>query len=836
MSIFRLNCIRQYKFLFLILLLFLGASNIGAQESKDGINKTRGINYGLPSGYSQVGSTLLCYRVTSDFIDFQGMFGDRYYGSTYSNKGYKVAMKIDNKSAIRMNCLNGTVSNGVKFQAEVVAQADLAQVRYYVTNNNTYDVTISLGTHADVQIGNNDHAPILRKKDTAGNTYGLSMLDGQGAQLCALFGAGLSGVTSVDDFWFGFFTNNSDANNMVGNYFSGKNYMVENGSYDSGMGWCWKNRLIPAGQTVVFCWLIGVGDVKLEPRSSFEVTPDDPEGWNDLSRPHRLRLSGNYESPAGQSGIIDYAVENETEWHTLTEIIESGREFTNDLVVNFDPTLPVHTIRFRTRDLVGNTTILPSIVWPDMAFNPVSGIIDMTYTGDPLYQTGLTCDIPEDHYEVKFYNNNINAGIASFSAEGVFPYTIGRKTYTFKINPAPLTGGVKFKTSEIVYDGNAKTPEWSFTESVFSKLVKDKDFTGVYTNNILPGTATLTITGKNNYEGKIVANFTIDKAPIRDNLYKFVLPQSIVYYDSNPHGASVTVADGVGDPIIRYSKNNTNQTDAPIEPGDYNVYLEIAEGKLYYGLSNTKIGSFSIVVDDLNDYLNSLHDTQDDLNGNSYTRQFLNTDWQALYVPFSLSFNDWSDKFEVASMSKFCQYDDDKDGNPDRQELEAVILRSSSDKLKANTPYLIRAKVPGTYKIAVEASNFVSENVNTVTYSAGDTELTVTGNYVAQNGLKSMERYRLLGGSLSIPSKDEEVLPPYRWYATIGNSDKAKVRISFVDNATGIEPIDVDTEEIIGERRVYDLSGRRINISKDTPISSLPKGIYIINNKKFIIK
>ena len=190
----------------------------------------------------------------------------------------------------------------------------------------------------------------------------------------------------------------------------------------------------------------------------------------------------------------------------------------------------------------------------------------------------------------------------------------------------------------------------------------------------------------------------------------------------------------------------------------------------------------------------------------------------------------------MASLSRFCQYDEDDNGEVDRQELEAVILRSNSETLKANTPYLIRAKKAGTYNFTVNSSNQVAEEINSFTYSASGAKMVITGNYANQSGLKSAGRYRLMGGSLSIPTKDEEVLPPYRWYATIGNSDNAKVRITFVDNATGIEPIDVDTEEIIGERRVYDLSGRRINISKDTPISSLPKGIYIINNKKFIIK
>ena len=245
-----------------------------------------------------------------------------------------------------------------------------------------------------------------------------------------------------------------------------------------------------------------------------------------------------------------------------------------------------------------------------------------------------------------------------------------------------------------------------------------------------------------------------------------------------------------------------------------------------------------IEEDDLQEYLNSLNsfdDPQDVLSGSIYTRQFLNTEWQSLYVPFSLSYSDWSNNFDVARLSKFSQYDEDDDGEADRQELEVVIMRSSTDVLKANTPYLIRAKKAGTYNFTVNPSKLVAEQINSVTYSADGSKVVITGSYANQTGLKSAGLYRLMGGSLSIPTKDEEVLPPYRWYATIGNSDNAKVRITFVDDATGIESISVDNEEMIGERRVYDLSGRRINISKDTPISSLPKGVYIINNKKLLL-
>ena len=198
---------RKYRRLGIWLLTVILSSivmNVDAQGGKKKVPVHRSISSSMPSGYSQVGATDLCYKTTSSSIDIQGKFNNQYYGSTFSNGGYKVAMQVGNNSAVSLNPLNGTTNNGVSFRSEVVSQADLARVCYYITNTNNEDVTISLGIHADVMIGNNDYAPIVRKLDMVGNTYGLALLDGNGAQLCVLFGAGLPGVTGISDFWFGY--------------------------------------------------------------------------------------------------------------------------------------------------------------------------------------------------------------------------------------------------------------------------------------------------------------------------------------------------------------------------------------------------------------------------------------------------------------------------------------------------------------------------------------------------------------------------------------------------------------------------------------------------------
>lgn len=566
----------------------------------------RTIFNGVPENYFQVGNTDLYYSrkqghiyvgdVSVGSIDLIGKFGESYYSSTYGDYGYVVAMQVGTNTAAFVDCLTGSTLDGVTFRADVEAQGEMARMYYTVTNTNEEAVSVCLGVYDDVYVGNRIDASISRKIDTFDNTYGISLEDGAGAQLCVLFGNGLTGVSGVDDFWFGSYSLNTSAYAMSGHYSSGSNYMVEHGQYDCGIGWCWKDRVINAGETKVFSYLIAVGDVNLEPGSSFEVTPDDPDGWNDLSRPHRLTLNGTYESPAGLGGFIDYAVEDNEEWTALTDTLASGEEFMDSLIAMFNPEKSIHEIKFRTRDLVGNTTQLPSIIYKDVSFHALTGIEEKTYTGDSLFQTNITCDLDESQYELKTYRNNINAGTASFNIEGVFPYTIGRKTYTFTINPQPFSGELQLSETAFVYNGQLFTPDWQFSNANYANLEYDKDYSVAWSNNRLPGTGILTVTGKNNYTGSLTANISIDKAPLADNLFFINLPNEDITYDEQSHGASITKSEGVGEATITYLKQGDSEstTTQPTEPGDYAIYLGFADGSLYYGRPATQVGSFSI--------------------------------------------------------------------------------------------------------------------------------------------------------------------------------------------------------------------------------------------------
>ena len=568
-----------------------------AQNAKPKI-ATRGVISSQPGDYKQVGNTQLFYRQSSNSIDFMGKFQNRYYGSTFSNGGYKVALQVNNNYPQKLDCQNGSTINGVKFVPSVEPQGELARVCYTLTNNNDTTITINMGTHADVQIGDNDQAPISKRNDSAGNTYGITMSDGAGAQLCVLLGAGLKGVTAVSDYWFGHYNQNNDVSNMVGNYYQGSNWMQENGNYDSGMGWCWKNKKIAAGETVTFSYLIGVGDVNLEPNSSFVATPDDPTNWNNLNLPHRLTLDGEYESPAGLDGKIEYTVEDSEEWTALTDNLASGSKFSATLTVNFVPGKAKHTIRFRTVDNVGNTTLLAPIEYADISAYEFTGIKDYTFTGDSIYQQEITSSLPKEQYVAVNYHNNVHAGKAYFLVEGVFPYTIGSKYHEFTINPAQLEGDIEMDTDTVYffYHAQAITPAWKFTNQAYSQLRDRIDYWAEYSNNNYPGTATLTVSGIGDYTGTFTKQFTIDKAKLPEDLYHVELPDSDITYDGQQHLAQATKSEGMGDILFTYALQGAADSSQviPQAEGSYDIFMEIRDGAYYYGKPKERIGSFTI--------------------------------------------------------------------------------------------------------------------------------------------------------------------------------------------------------------------------------------------------
>lgn len=141
----------------------------------------------------------------------------------------------------------------------------------------------------------------------------------------------------------------------------------------------------------------------------------------------------------------------------------------------------------------------------------VDAIADQTYTGSALkpevvVRDGSTVLKNNTDYTVA-YSNHTNVGTATVKITGKGRYE-GSYTTNFKILPRSITKVTVSKISAKSYIGKAIEPTFSVTYNGKS-LRKGTDYTVAYANNVNAGTATITITGKGNYEGTTTTTFQI---------------------------------------------------------------------------------------------------------------------------------------------------------------------------------------------------------------------------------------------------------------------------------------------------------------------------------------
>ncbi len=149
-----------------------------------------------------------------------------------------------------------------------------------------------------------------------------------------------------------------------------------------------------------------------------------------------------------------------------------------------------------------------------------------------------------------------------------------------------------------------------------------------------------------------------------------------------------------------------------------------------------------------------------------YKRNFDDTEWQALYVPFDIDINLINDDFDVAVINNFHQYDDDNDGVFDRTVLE-VRKVTGRKILMANYPYLIRAKVSGEKTITIPDATLYPTEIYSIDCSSVELKYIFTGTYETISDLRVMGCYTLKSGKLEKSYTSTDALPPLRWYMQI---------------------------------------------------------------------
>ena len=198
-----------------------------------------------------------------------------------------------------------------------------------------------------------------------------------------------------------------------------------------------------------------------------------------------------------------------------------------------------------------------------------------TYTGAALTpKPTVTCGgatlAEGTDYEIVGYENNTNAGTARLTIRGKGEFE-GTATVSFTIAKAPLSEAtVTLDYVRYTYDGKAKKPHPTVTyHGLTLKHGSDADFTMTYSDNVNPGTGTLTIkaTSGGNFTGSTVAHFTIAATSVPmyrlynpnsgEHFYTAKSPErdSLVSVGWNYEGVGWT-APSSGDPVYRLYNPN----------------------------------------------------------------------------------------------------------------------------------------------------------------------------------------------------------------------------------------------------------------------------------------
>ncbi len=223
----------------------------------------------------------------------------------------------------------------------------------------------------------------------------------------------------------------------------------------------------------------------------------------------------------------------------------------------------------------------------------------------------------------------------------------------------------------------------------------------------------------------------------------------------------------------------------------------------------------------------------------SYTRNF-SANWEAIYLPFSLKYEDWKDDFEVARINAVHQYDDDDDGDTDRTVLEFVKMKNDDSVIYPHTPYLIKAKTPGEKTLFVENTTVYEAEKKSVECSTTTEKFIFTGLYEKLSLIQLLKDnyYGIDNNGLLSMITVSGILGPYRWYM---ERESRNTVYGIINNSANVKEISINVvgEETTGiadiqhpspDAPTFDLNGRRVNEK------NLKPGIYVKNGKKFVVK
>ena len=230
-----------------------------------------------------------------------------------------------------------------------------------------------------------------------------------------------------------------------------------------------------------------------------------------------------------------------------------------------------------------------------------------------------------------------------------------------------------------------------------------------------------------------------------------------------------------------------------------------------------------------------------------FHRTFTTDKWNSLILPVDMTADQVKAAFgKDTKLAKFDKYD------KNWIYFSPVVPDANGNMLEANIPYIIYPTsqpdyVNRNYNVGSDKEKHIDGPVYTVTGiyyggqptemkcedtgSSANTGMTHYGSYVYRQKVPA-KSYMLSKGKMVHTSKVHNVKSYRSWLEETTPSEKTlQLKVSDSDNSTtGIKVIE---EAPQNANAVYNVNGMRMNSSNT---DNLPKGVYIINNKKVVIK
>ena len=219
------------------------------------------------------------------------------------------------------------------------------------------------------------------------------------------------------------------------------------------------------------------------------------------------------------------------------------------------------------------------------------------------------------------------------------------------------------------------------------------------------------------------------------------------------------------------------------------------------------------------------------------TKTFSSTGWNAFFVPFDFTLTaEMLNDFEFAKL-----YAVIAENNAPVVNFKTV---AANDKISAYSPYLIKAKTAGSHSLNVGAVTYKS-NAGEPPYTATIDEI-YTFYPVMENTCTAVEKGYYLDSKQNcfVYNENEKAyIPPLTYYMTMwdknakdyivstsGGASKVKFCVIGEDEPTGITDMVDDAANASG--KIYNLQGVVVGNTTE----GLPKGVYIKNGRKIIVK